>query len=145
MSYIVIGYYQFNIADPYEEGYVLSDKEAKILSWYRARLIQRAMTKPIQDAIDASPNEILTPEEVEELSHTVDAFNASYELEFKKEPKSSILEYHLQQLAENILYRAGQTDLKHEDVELIKKTPEVQARARERVKSGTFSFEELFS
>jgi hypothetical protein len=145
MSYIVIGYYQFALEDPYSEGYILSESEARILSWYRARLIQRALTKPIQDAIDASPNEILSPEEVEELSHTVDAFNASYELEFKKEPKCSILEYHLQQIAENILYRSGQTDLKQEDVDRVKKVPEVQARARDRVKSGTFSFEELFS
>lgn len=145
MSFIVVDYYQFNIDDPYHEGYVLSDNEAKVLSWYRARLIQRAMTKPIEDAIEASPHEILTVEEVEELSKEVDAFNASYQIEFKKEPKSSILEYHLQQIAENILYSAGQIDCSQEDIERVKKTPEVQARARDRVKSGTFSFEELFS
>lgn len=145
MSYIVIGYYQFTLEDPYHEGYILSDNEAKILSWYRARLIQRALTKPIEDAVDASPNDVLTQEEVEELSKTVEAFNASYELEFKKEPKTSILEYHLQMIAEDILYRAGQTDLRQEDIDRVKRTPEVQARARDRVKSGTFSFEELFS
>lgn len=145
MSYIVVGYYQFPLEDPYHEGYILSDNEARILSWYRARLIQRALSKPLEDAIDASPNDILTVEEVEELSRMVEAFNASYELEFKKEPKTSILEYHLQQIAEDILYRAGQTDLKAEDIERVKRTPEVQARARDRVKSGTFSFEELFN
>lgn len=145
MSFIVVGYYQFNLDDPYREGHVMTEQEAKILSWYRARLIQRAMTKPIQDAIDASPNEILTLEEIEALSKQVDAFNASYTLEFKKEPKSSILEYHLQMIAENILYRAGQTSPAPSDVERVKKTPEVQSRARDRVKSGTFSFEELFS
>lgn len=144
MSFIVVGYYQFPIDDPYVEGHVMTAEEASILSWYRARLIQRSASKWIQDIIDSSENDILAPDELADLTHKVSEYSSSYRLEFKKEPRSSILEYYLDQIAKGILLRAGQFDPKKEDLERVKKTPEVQSRARDRVRSGTFSLAELF-
>jgi hypothetical protein len=51
----------------------------------------------------------------------------------------------LELVANGILLRAGEFEPSEEDLERVKKTPEVQARARDLIKSSTFSVEELLS
>lgn len=145
MSFIVIEHYQFPLNDPYREGTILSAEEALVLNWHRARLIQKAVTRWVADAIDRSPHDICTMEELDAIAAEVAEFDRQYNLSFKKEPRGSILEYHLESIAEAILRRSGITNPKKEDVERVKRTPQVQEQARDRVRSGIFTFEDLLS
>jgi|SRR5215471_17106744 len=145
MSFIVIEHYQFPIRDPYTEGHVMTDIEAKVLNWHRARLIQRLIQKNITEAIENSPNDILNPAEVDVLKQYVKLFDQQYELSFKKEPNSSILEYHLDNIARGILSLNGISNPREEDIELVKRTPQVQDQARAKIRSGRFSFEDLLT
>ena len=148
MSFIVIQHYQFPIRDPFVEGHVLTDVEANVMNWHRARLIQKIVYKWVVEAIDTAieaGDTILSVEEVDALLQRITAFDAEYELSKAKEPRTSILEYNLELLASNFLYKKGDGEPSREDIERIKKVPEIQARARDLIKSGTFSLSELIA
>lgn len=149
MSYIVVQQYQFPIRDPYSEGHVLSAVEANVLNWHRARLIQKIVHKWVVEVIEEAiaeagdPTILLSVEQMEAIRQRITDFDYDYKLSRAKEPKTSILEYNLELLASNFLYRRGDDEPSREDIERIKKVPEIQARARELIRSGTFSLEEL--
>lgn len=145
MSFVVIQHYQFPIRDPYREGHVLTDVEASVLNWHRARLIHKIVYRWAIDVIENSENTILSVEEVDKLTQRIIAFDQEYELTRAKEPRTSILEYNLELLASNFLYKKGDEEPSREDIERIKRVPEIQARARDLIKSGTFSLSELIS
>lgn len=152
MSFIVAQHYQFSIRDPFVKGHVLTAVEANVLNWHRARLIQKIVQKwviaAIEEAITANgsdPSTILSVEEVEALRQRIEDFDYEYELKEAKEPRTSILEYNLELLASNFLYKNGDILPSPEDVERIKKVPEIQARARDLIKSSTFSLSELLA
>jgi len=142
MSFIVVQHYQFPIEDPFYAGYPLTPIEADVLNWHRTRLIQKIVNRWILEAIEKAGGDLLSVEEVKEMADRVREFDLQYELLPVKPPKPALLEYHLTMLAENFLLRNGKR-LREEDVERIKKTPEIQARARELIRSSTFSLEEL--
>jgi hypothetical protein len=143
--FVVVEQYQFPISAPYHAGYTLSETEAAVLNWHRARLVQKLVTRWAVPIINSSPNDILSVEEVASLATEIADFDSTYELEFKREPKSSILEYHLNLLALDFLKRSGVEHFGKEAIERIKRTPQIQERARDRIRSGVFSFEELLS
>ena len=143
MSFIVIEHYQFPIRDPYYEGYSLTATEACVLNWHRAHLIQRSVTRWAQEYIKSSPNDLLTPEELEPLATQIYDFDTDYELSFKKEPKKATLEYHLDAVATELLEQAGYPNPAQEDIDKVKKAPQVQSKARERVRLSAFSLSEL--
>lgn len=151
MSFIVVQQYQFQIRDPYSEGHILTDVEANVLNWHRARLIQKIVHRWVVEAIEAAveasgdPNILLSVDEVEAISQRIIDFDYDYKLSKAKEPKTSILEYNLELLAFNFLYRRGDEEPSREDIERIKRVPEIQARARELIKSGSFSLAELMT
>jgi hypothetical protein len=144
MSFIVIQHYQFPIKDPFEAGHVLTEAEASVLNWYRAGLIQKTTQRWVLEAINGSPD-ILSIQTLDELAARIKEFDARYELSPRKAPRKSILEYNLDLVANGILLRSGEFEPSEEDIERVKKTPEVQARARDLIKSSTFSVEELLS
>jgi hypothetical protein len=150
MSYIVVQHYQFPIRDPFKEGDILTEIEANVLNWHRARLISRIVSRWVTDVIDLSersdgwnPDDLLSAEEVENLTQRIIEFDENYNLSKAKEPKVSLLEYNLELLASNFLYRNGNGEPSEEDIARIKKAPEIQAKARDLIKSGTFSLSEL--
>jgi hypothetical protein len=147
MSFLVIQHYQFPITDPFKEGHVLTAVEAQVLNWHRARLIQKIVYKWIMDTIEESGNDILSQKEVEGLTARIRNFDWQYELQMAKEPRQGALEYNLKLLAENFLRSRGinVTDLREEDIDRIKRTPEIQARARDLIRSSAFSFDELMA
>jgi len=153
MSHIVIQHYQFPITDPFREGHVLTETEANVLNWHRARLIQKIVLKWTSEVIDKAierdgPSAILSVEEVDALTKRIIEFDANYTLSKAKEPRTSILEYNLELLASNFLYSKMNGDgaePSREDIERIKRVPEIQARARDLIRSGTFSLAELVS
>ena len=145
MSFLVIGNYQFPIHDPFEEGMPLSAVEANVLNWHRARLIQKIVYKWVMDAIGQAEGELLSVEEVAQLTARITEFDRLYELQMAKEPRMAVLEYNLELLAQNFLRTNGYTELRKEDIERIKKTPEIQERARDLIRSSSFSFEELMT
>ena len=146
MSFAVVHLYQFPISDPFSAGHVMTETEANVLNWHRARLIQKIVHRWVTEVIDDNGGEdsILSAESVAALRDRISEFDRNYNLQPAKEPRASILEYHLDVLARNFLYQNGYTDLREEDVERIKKTPDIQKRARELIKSSTFTLEELF-
>lgn len=144
MAFIVIQEYQFPIRDPYEAGHVLTELEANVLNWHRASLIQKTTQRWVIEAINGSDT-ILSPQALDELAARIKEFDDRYELSPRKSPRKSILEYNLELVANGILLRAGEFEPSEEDLERVKKTPEVQARARDLIKSSTFSVEELLS
>jgi hypothetical protein len=153
MSFIVVQHYQFPIRDPFKEGHVLTETEANVLNWHRARLIQKIVHKWVTEAIDHAieasgddPNTILSVAEVDSITQRITDFDAEYKLSKAKEPRTSILEYNLELLASNFLYKNGINggeEPSPEDLARIKRVPEIQARARDLIKSGTFSLSEL--
>lgn len=152
MSFIVAQHYQFPIRDPFKEGHVLTETEANVLNWHRARLIQKIVLKWVTEVIDKAiennggdPNTILSVEEVDMLTQRIADFDYDYKLSKAKEPRTSILEYNLDLLASNFLYRNGDGEPSAEDIERIKRVPEIQARARDLIRSGTFSLSELLA
>lgn len=151
MSYIVVQHYQFPIHDPFSEGHVLTEVEAQVLNWHRARLIQKIVHKWVVEEIEAAIADtgddynVLTVEQVDKLLKRIAEFDESYTLSKAKEPKTSVLEYNLDLLATNFLYRKGEDDPSREDIEKIKKAPEIQARARDLIRSSTFSLSELIA
>jgi hypothetical protein len=145
MSFALIQHYQFPLRDPFEEGHILTATEAHVLNWHRARLIQKIVHRWVMDAQDECTDTILSVEEMKALTDRISEFDRNYELQPAKEPKTSILEYNLEMLAGNFLSRNGNLNPRKEDIEAIKRTPEIQAKARDLIKSSTFSFEELFA
>jgi hypothetical protein len=146
MSHIVVQHYQFPIRDPFETGHVMTAIEAHVLNWHRARLIQKIIKPWVLDVLVKNGSAILSVEELNKLSQRIEEFDKNYTLSPAKEPKTSVLEYNLNMLAENFLrHNGGSTDLRPEDIERIKKTPEIQARARELIQSSTFALEELMA
>jgi hypothetical protein len=144
MAFIVIQEYQFPIRDPYEAGHVLTELEANVLNWHRAGLIQKTTQRWVLEVINGSDS-ILSVEALAELREKIVEFDSRYELSPRKSPKKSILEYNLDLVANGILLRAGEFEPSEEDIERVKRTPEVQARARDLIRSSTFSVEELLS
>jgi len=142
MSFIVIQHYQFPIRDPYEEGHVLTEAEAGILNWYRASLIQKTTQRWVVEATSET-DDILSVEKLDEIALKIKEFDATYKLGVRRPPKKSSLEYNLELVANGILLRAGEFDPTEEDLERVKRTPEVQARARDLIRSGTFSIHDL--
>jgi len=144
MSYIVIQHYQFPIQDPFKEGHVLTELEAGVLNWHRAGLIQKTTQRWIAEAMNGA-DEILSVEKLDELGERIKEFDEKYELSERKPPKPSSLEFNLRQIAEGLLLLQGHLQYTEEDLERIKRTPEVQARARDLIRSGTFTMEDLLS
>jgi hypothetical protein len=144
MSFIVIQHYQFPTRDPYKAGHVLTEIEANVLNWHRASLIQKTTQRWVLEAINGS-EELLSMEELDKLTWRIKEFDATYEFSPRKTPKQSILEHNLDLLAEGILFLNGNMDPEEEDLERIKRTPEVQAKARALIRAGSFKPEELLS
>jgi len=144
MSYIVIQHYQFPVRDPFKEGHVLTEIEAGVLNWHRAGLIQKTTQRWIIEALNGG-DELLSVEKVDELRERIREFDEKYELSERKPPKQSSLEFNLTKIAQGLLFLQGNLDFTEEDVERIKRTPEVQARARDIIRSGTFTMEEILS
>ena len=144
MSYIVIQHYQFPVKDPFKAGHVLTEIEAGVLNWHRAGLIQKTTQRWITEAQNGS-DELLSVEKLDELGARIKEFDENYELSERKPPKPSALEYHLVQIAEGLLLLQGQLEYTEEDIERIKRTPEVQTRARDLIRSGTFTMDELLA
>jgi len=142
--WIVIQEYQFPIQAPYEAGHVLTETEANVLNWHRAGLIQKTTQRWILEATEGL-DDLLSVEELEKLAWRIKEFDAAYELSPRRAPKKSSLEHNLELVANGILLRAGELEPSEEDLERVKKTPEVQARARDLVRSSTFTFAELLS
>ena len=145
MSWIVVQHYQFPIRDPYEAGHVLTEVEAGVLNWHRAGLIQKTMQRKILEAIASSEEDILPLEKLDEIKQSVVEFDASYELGARKTPRKSTLEYNLDLVANGVLLMDGELEPSEEDLERVKRTPEVQERARDLVRSSTFTAAELLS
>lgn len=144
MSYIIIQHYQFPVSDPFVEGHILSEKEANILNWHRASLIQKTMQRKVMEVINQS-DDFLTVNQLDELAEQIKEFDSKYELGERRPPRQSILEHTLDLVANGVLLRAGEFEPSEEDLERVKRTPEVQARARDIIRSSTFSVEELLS
>jgi|SRR5215471_12131831 len=145
MSWIVVQHYQFPIRDPYEAGHVLTEVEAGVLNWHRAGLIQKTMQRKILEAIASSEEDILPMEKLDEIRQSVVDFDATYELGARKTPRKSTLEYNLDLVANGVLLMDGELEPSEEDLERVKRTPEVQERARDLVRSSTFTAAELLS
>ena len=145
MSHVVFQHYQFPIRDPYKAGQEIGEIEAGILNWYRAGLIQKTTSRWVMEVIEDSPNDILTMEELDEIESRLEEYDAGYELAARRPPKKSTLEYNLELVAMGILLQQGEFEPSEEDMERVKRTPEVQARARDLIRSSTFSVEELMS
>jgi len=152
MSFIVVQHYQFPIRDPFTEGHILTETEAHVLNWHRARLIQKIVAKWVVETIEeaigsngSNPGTLLSVAQVEDLTRRIVEFDAEYELSRAKEPKVSLLEYNLDLLASNLLYIKGAEEPSQDDIDRIKKAPEIQARARDLIRSGTFNLAELLA
>ena len=144
MSFIVIQHYQFPIRDPYKEGHVLTEVEAGVLNWHRAGLIQKTTQRWVLEAINGS-QELLSMEELDKLTWRIKEFDQAYELSARKTPKESTLEHNLNIIAEGVLLLDDNLEPSEEDIERVKRTPEVQARARDMIKSSTFTVEDLLA
>jgi hypothetical protein len=143
--FVVVEQYQFPISAPYEEGHVMTATEATVLNWHRARLVQKLVTRMVMMEINASDNDLLSVGELDALQARIAAFDEAYELDFKREPRISVLEYHLEMLATDLLKRAGHEEPTEEQIERVKRAPQIQEKARDRIRAGIFSFEELLS
>jgi hypothetical protein len=143
MVFIIIQHYQFPIREPFKEGHVMTETEANILNWHRATLIQKTTQRWVIEAANDLEVDILPVEEVDKLASRIREFDEQYELSPRKAVRKSSLEYNLDLVANGVLLRGGELDPTEEDLERVKRTPEVQARARELVRSSTFSKEEL--
>jgi len=144
MSFIVIQHYQFPIRDPFEAGHVLTETEANVLNWHRASLIQKTTQRWVLEAINGS-EELLSLEELDKLTWRIKEFDATYELSPRRPPKQSILEHNLELLAEGLLFLNGEMEPEEEDLERVKRTPEIQAKARALIRAANFTPEELLS
>ena len=142
--FIVIQHYQFPIKAPFSEGHVLSAAEASVLNWHRASLLQKTTQRWVTEAANGS-QDLLSMEELDKLAWRIKEFDTSYELSERKAPKESLLEHNLNLVAENILLIGGNFDPTEEDLERVKRTPEVQARARDLIHVSTFSMSELIA
>ena len=146
MSFIVIQHYQFPIRDPYEKGHVMTETEANVLNWHRASLIQKTTQRWVIEAINGKEDkELLSLEELDKLTWRIKEFDATYEISPRKTPKQSILEYNLEMLAEGVLFLGGNLEPEEEDLERVKRTPEIQARARDLIRVANTTTEELLS
>ena len=147
MSYIVIQHYQFPISDPFKAGHVMTEVEANVLNWHRARLIQKIVRTWVLEAIDTKGESLLSFQEAFELEQRIRDFDRIYQLSPAKEPKTSVLEYNLDLLVQNFLLRNNLNEVitRKEDIDRIKKTPEIQERARDMIRSSEIAFEELMS
>ena len=144
MSHIIILHYQFPIRDPYEAGHVLTEVEANVLNWHRANLIQKTTQRWVIEASNGS-EDLLSMEELDKIAWRIKEFDQTYELSARKPPRKAALEYHLDSVALGVLLRAGEFEPAEEDLERVKRTPEVQARARDLVKASSFSEADLLS
>ena len=144
VSHIIIQHYQFPIRDPYKEGHVLTDVEANVLNWHRANLIQKTTQRWVIEAANGS-EDLLSMEELDKIAWRIKEFDQAYELSARKAPRKAALEYHLDAVASGILLRAGEFEPSEEDLERVKRTPEVQERARDLVRASNFSQEDLLS
>lgn len=142
--YIVFQHYQFPIRDPYKEGQVMTELEANVLNWHRAGLIQKTIQRWVSEVITGG-DEILPMETLDKLEAKIKEFDDNYELAPRKPPRKSVLEYNLEQVAYGYFYGKGEFEPTEEDLEKVKRTPEVQARARDLIKSSIMSIDELLT
>jgi|SRR5215831_11238600 len=142
MSFIVIQHYQFPIRDPFEAGHVLTEVEAGVLNWHRAGLVQKTVQRWVLEVISET-DDLLSQEQLSELETRIKEFDSNYEFSPRRPTKKSNLEFNLDLVASGVLLRAGEFEPSDEELELVKKTPEVQARARDIIRSSTFSRDEL--
>lgn len=142
-SHINILQYQFPVSFPYHEGYILNLHESNIFNHHRADLIRKVARRWVLEAVNQSPNQILSVEELEVLSARIALLDKKHEYSPREEPSLSQLEYQITKVAEQVL---KSMDLSSPyELERIKLRPDVQARAREILIAGQMSFEDLIS
>ena len=122
----------------------MTELEAGVLNWHRAGLIQKTTQRWVTEAMNGG-DELLSTEALDEITARIQEFDEKYELSERKPPKPSALEHNLHQIAEGLLLLQGNLQYTEEDIERIKRTPEVQARARDLIRSSTFTMADLLS
>lgn len=142
-SHINILQYQFPVNFPYHEGYILNLHESNTFNHHRADLIRKVARRWVIEAVNQSPNQLLSIEELAALSARIALLDKNHEYSPREEPPPSQLEYQITKVAEQVL---KDMDLSSPyELNRLKLRPDVQQRAREILIAGQMSFEDLLS
>lgn len=142
---IRIRQYEFDIAEPFVKGSVLSPGEAQALNGLRAENIRNNMSKPVLLAVSMLlPGELLDPATLSELQDKIARYDSGYQfpLRFESSKKRGAIELEARALAEaeveTQLRRAGVEVSEEEKEKLVVEmelTPAIQGEARKRVQA----------
>lgn len=142
-SHFNVLYYQFPVTFPYGEGYTLNLLQSNVFNHHRADLIRKIARRWVVDAHNSSPNQILSVEELSQLSSRIADLDRKHEYTFREDPPPSPLEHQITLVASQALKEMGLSS--SYELERIKQRPDVQRRAREILLAGKMSFEDLLS
>lgn len=141
-SHINISYYQFPVSFPHFNGQLFTRVSANVLNHHRADLIRKIARRWVVEAVESSPNQILSVEELAQLSSRIETLDQMHTYTMREEPPISMLENQITLVATQTLKEMG---LSSHELERIKLRPDVQRRAREILLAGRMSFEDLLS
>lgn len=142
-SHINILQYQFPITFPFHEGYPLTLHLSNVFNHHRADNIRKIARRWVIEAVNSSPNQLLSVEELAKLSSRIAALDRGYEFTARDEPPPSILEQHITIVATQVMKEMGLSS--PYELERIKLRLDVQHRAREILLAGQMFFEDLLS